>query len=132
VRRGVGRTGAEGVMVGRAGGTRAVDVAATAAGQSACFAVRSEEGESLVGVAVRSAAAKLVGQSGAAEAEKQYAAAAGSEGLAVGYLMPTGFAVAENLAAVGTGSSSVVRPELDRLAHAAARLEARGLARFEG
>jgi hypothetical protein len=124
-------------MVGRAGGTREVDVAATVAGQPAYSVVRFEEDELLVGVAIRSAAVKLFGQFGtaglgAAEAEKQDAAAVGNERLAVCYLMPTDSGVAETLAAVGTGSSSVVRLELDRLAHAAERFGAKGLARSEG
>jgi hypothetical protein len=136
VRRGFGRTAVEGVMVGRVGETREVDVLVTAAGQPACSVERFEEHGWLVGVAVRTAGVKLVGQFetadlGAAEAEKQDVAVVG-ERLAVGYLMPMDLEVAEIPAAVGTGSSSVASLELDRLAHAAERSEAKGLARSEG
>ena len=140
VRRGSGRTAVEGVMVGRAGGTRAGDVAASAAGQSAWFVVRSEEDALLVGVAAQSAAARLGGQSGAAglgaaEAEawtEKQKAVVGSARFAVGYLAPTGLEATGALAAVCTGNGFVVRLDLGRRVHAAERFEAEGLARSAG
>lgn len=134
------------VMVGQAGGTTAVYVAATAARQLAGPAVQSAAVDALSGSATSQSAAARVGEQPEAVAEAvaeigiglRIVAAVGSDGLALHYLAETVPAPAAGFVAAGTGSSSVVvgvavpSLGLDRLVHAAERSRARGLARLVG